>query len=482
MARLRKLTSAPWAPVSFIGFRSAAEMSRVHATIALIAFLAAADNTVVAAAAPSIAADLGLGVTATQGITVAYLLPFAALLLAAGAVVDRLGERAVLRAGLIAFGVGTVVAGAARGGEMLLAGRAVQGLAAALLVPATLSLLRTRLAPADRPRAAALWTIALAVALAAGPAVGGLVAQFAHWSWVFWGALPLVAGCLVVLPSAGPTRARRTDVVGACLAAPAMLFLTAALLDFAEGGSLAVALGVAAVLVAGLFAVRERSSAEPLLPRALLGLPVFRTALTVQLLWGLGVTGVCVVTPLAHQRILGLGPADAALPLVAVAAALIVAAPWVPRVLAAVGHGRTVAGGLVLVALGLVMVAAVNHLPLVWPRLPGLVLVGIGSAFTVPLTSLALDVVGDDQAGAASGLLSSTREFAGALGVAAVAVLAGGEVEALAAGYTDALIAAAVLQLAAAGLAVRLSRIHTVNRRNPRTADKNRGRISARLT
>ncbi|SDJ50579.1 drug resistance transporter, EmrB/QacA subfamily [Actinokineospora alba] len=457
-------------------------MSRVHATVALIAFLAAADNTVVAAAAPSIAADLGLGVTATQGITVAYLLPFAALLLAAGAVVDRLGERVVLRAGLLAFAAGTVVAGAARSVEPLLAGRVTQGLAAALLVPATLSLLRTRLAPEARPRAAALWTIALALALAAGPALGGVVAQYAHWSWVFWGALPVVACCLAVLPPAGPTRARRTDAVGAGLAALTMLLLTAALLVFAEGGAAASALTIAAVLVAALFALRERTTAAPLLPPALLRLPVFRTALVVQLLWGLGVTGVCVVTPLAHQRILGLGPADAALPLVAVAVALIVTAPWVPRVLAALGPGATVASGLVLVAAGLIMVAVVNHVPLVWPRLPGLVLVGIGSAFTVPLTTLALDVAGDDQTGAASGLLSSTREFAGALGVAAVAVLMGGRVDAFAAGYTDALIAAAVLQLAAAALAVRLSRIHTVNRRSSRAADKKDDRISARLT
>jgi MFS family permease len=456
--------------------------TRIHATIALIAFLTAADNTVVAAAAPSMAAELALGVTATQAITVAYLLPFAGLLLAAGPLVDRFGERTALRCGLIAFGAGTVLAGVAGGIEILLAARVLQGLAAALLVPATLSLVRTRLAPKDRPRAAAVWTVALALALAAGPAVGGAVAQDAHWSWVFWGTLPVIAVCLAVLPPPGPTTARATDKLGIGLAAMVMLLVTAALLAFADDGAATVPLAVAAVVAAVLFTVRERRSAAPVLVPALMGNHTFRTALLVQMLWGLGVTGVCVVTPLVHQRWLGLGPADAALPLVAVAAALIVTAPWVPRVLAVFGPARTIAGGLLLVAIGLGMIAAVNHLPLLWPRLPGLVLVGFGSAFTVPLTTLALDVAGDDLAGAASGMLSSSREFAGALGVATVAVLIGGDLAALADGYTRALIVAGALQVVAAVLAARLGRIRTAVPLFPQNFDSFSNRSGGQLT
>ncbi|CRK57471.1 transmembrane efflux protein [Alloactinosynnema sp. L-07] len=440
-------------------------LTRVHATIALIAFLTAADNTVVAAAAPSVAAEWGLGVTATQGVTVAYLLPFAGLLLAAGPIVDRFGERAVLRSGLLAFAVGTVVAASAVGYWQLVAGRVVQGAAAALLVPATLSLVRTRLAAADRARAAAVWTIALALALAAGPAIGGLVAEHLHWTWVFWGTLPVLVAASAVLPEARHAAARPTDVIGLGLAALVMLLATGALMVLADGGILAVPLGAGGVLVALWFVARERQSPAPVVPAELARDKVFRSVLVVQALWGLGVTGVCVVTPLVHQRWLGLGPADAALPLVAVAASLILTAPWVPAVLSAVGEAKAVSGGLIVVALGLVEVAAVNEIALLWPRLPGLILIGVGSAFTVPLTTLALEVAGERLAGAASGLLSAAREFAGALGVAAVAVFVGGTAGELANGYTAALVAAAVLQVGAALIAARVgetARVRTV--------------------
>jgi MFS family permease len=175
------------------------DRGRVLTTIAAIAFLTSADNSVVSAAAPSVAAEMGLGTAATQGITVAYLLPFAGLLLAAGSVVDRHGERAMLRLGLFGFASGTVLAGSARHFEVLLAGRVVQGLASAVLVPATLSLVRTRLVPDDRPKAAATWTVALASALALGPALGGFVTANVHWSWVFWGFLPPLAFAWLVL-------------------------------------------------------------------------------------------------------------------------------------------------------------------------------------------------------------------------------------------------------------------------------------------
>ncbi|SDD99344.1 MFS transporter [Actinokineospora iranica] len=438
---------------------SAPDRARVLGTIALIAFLSTADNTVVAAAAPSVAGELALGVTATQGVTVAYLLPFAGLLLAAGPVVDRFGERAALRAGLAVFAAGTVLAACARAVEPLLAGRVLQGLAAALLVPATLSLVRTRLVPADRPKGAAVWTVSLALALAAGPVVGGFVSASAHWSWVFWGVLPLLVGTWAALPGPGPrTAPRPVDRLGMALAGVTMLLVTAALLSLADGGEWSVALAVTGVVAALVFANRDRRSRTPVLPPALVGAPLFRGALLVQTLWGLGVTGITVVTPLVHQRWLGLGPAEAALPLAAVAAALILTAPWVPKAQARLGAPATVAGGLVVVGVGLAAVAAVNHLPSVGPRLPGLLLVGIGSAFTVPLTTMALDSADDRLAGAASGVLSAAREFAGALGVALVAVLIAGAADgpAMAQGYTRALLVAAALQLAAAVVAARL--------------------------
>ncbi|OLR92290.1 hypothetical protein BJP25_22305 [Actinokineospora bangkokensis] len=451
-------------------------------TIASIAFLSSADNSVVSAAAPSVAAEMGLGTAGTQAITVAYLLPFAGLMMAAGSVVDRHGERAMLRLGIFGFTVGTIVAGTARGFELLLAGRVVQGLAAAILVPATLSLVRTRLAPDDRPKAAATWTIALASALALGPALGGAVTAAVHWSWVFWGFLPFLGFSWLVVPRQGPrSTAAGTDVVSTTLAATAMLAVTGALLVLADTPEWTAPLAATAALALVGFRMRDRRSRNPVLPAVLLGNPVFRSALVIQTLWGLGVTGVTVVTPLVHQRWLGLDPATASLPLVAVALALVGTAPVVPRVLARYGPTRTVGGGMLIVAIGLVLVAAVNGSTEVLPRLPGLVLIGFGSAFTVPLTTTALDVVDDSMAGVASGILSAAREFAGALGVAVTTALIGAVADgpALATGYTRTLLAAAALQVVAVLLSPRLtpylSPRHKSNQRSAPAAGKRDG-------
>ncbi|GGS60913.1 MFS transporter [Actinokineospora fastidiosa] len=451
--------------------RGLSARGRVFATAGGVAFLTAADNTVVAAAAPSIGGDLGLGLAATQAITAAYLVPFAGLLLSAGAFVDRVGERRALRLGLFGFAAGTVLAalGARFGVGVLLGGRAAQGAAAALLVPAALGVIRTRLSDHDRPKGAALWAVCLAAALAGGPALGGLTAEHLHWTWVFWGFLPIVALGVAVLPEpAPPPRPGRVGVLGGGLAAAAMALLTGGLLVLADGHAVAgplVALGLAA---AAAFAVRERHA--PILPRELLASRTVRVTVVAQALWGLGVTGVSVVTPLVHQRWLGLGPAEAALPLAAVAGALILAAPFVPRLSRAHGQAAVAAGGLAVVAAGLVAIAAVDHIPLLWPRMPGLVLIGIGSAATVPLTTLALDAAGERAAGAVSGLLGAAREFAGALGVALIAlVVAAAD---LVSGYTWALAAAAAGQLAAAALVWTLCPLDKPSRNSAHQADK----------
>ncbi|NBH09433.1 MFS transporter, partial [Amycolatopsis sp. SID8362] len=152
----------------------------------------------------------------------------------------------------------------------------------------------------------------------------------------------------------------------------------------------------------------------------LTGNRVFTGSLGLQLLWGLGISGIFFFTPLLHQEFLGLGPVGAGLPLVLVAVAVIAATPLVPRAVARHGPLRTVAGGLAVVGAGLLALAAVNRIPDVWPRVPGLVLIGAGSAFTVPMTSHALDVVAERHSGTASGLLTAARELSSALGVALI--------------------------------------------------------------
>lgn len=442
---------------------------RTLTVLALGAFVTTLDNTIVAAGAPSIARDLGLDLGALQWVALGYMLPFAGLLPVAGALVDRWGRRRTLAAALLAFGAGAAAGGLAGTLWLLVAARVLQGVAAAFLVPGLLSLLRTNLDARGRTLGAAVWTACLAAALALGPALGGVLSAYLGWGWIFFVNLPFVAAMLVLLPStvppgrAGGTRAPPLGAMAAVTAG--LVLLTAALAE----PRLAQPLAAAGVLLGAGFVVRERRARERLIPAALTGNRVFTGSLGLQLLWGLGISGIFFFTPLLHQEFLGLGPVGAGLPLVLVAVAVVAATPLVPVAAARAGPHRTVAAGLAVVGAGLLALAAVNHLPQLWPRAPGMVLIGAGSAFTVPMTSHALDVVAERYSGTASGLLTAARELSSALGVALIGVVlssvraarldsgapAGA---ALAGGYTAGLLTAAGLTFAGALLATRVLR------------------------
>ncbi|MGW3962683.1 MFS transporter [Amycolatopsis sp. NPDC005003] len=440
---------------------------RTLAVLALGAFVTTLDNTIVAAGAPSVARDLALDVGALQWIALGYMLPFAGLLPVAGALVDRWGRRPVLTGALLAFGAGAAAGGLAGSAWLLVTARVLQGLAAAFLVPGLLSLLRTNLDARGRTLGAAVWTACLAAALALGPALGGVLSEYCGWGWIFFVNLPFVAAMLVLLPSTVPPgrdEGTRAPPVSAMVLVTASLVLVTTAL--AEPG-LRVPLLAAGAAAGVAFLVRERRARARLVPPALTGNRVFVGSLGLQLLWGLGISGIFFFTPLLHQEFLGLGPAGAGLPLVLVAAAVVAATPLVPAAAARHGPLRTVAAGLVVVGAGLLALAAVNHVPTLWPRLPGMVLIGAGAAFTVPMTSHALDVVAPRYSGTASGLLTAARELSSALGVALIgAVLTSVRAvrldagvpagAALAGGYTAGLLTAAGLTFAGALLAVRV--------------------------
>ncbi|WP_439379279.1 MFS transporter [Amycolatopsis lexingtonensis] len=448
--------------------------------LALGAFVTTLDNTIVAAGAPSIGRDLALDLGALQWIALGYMLPFAGLLPAGGALVDRWGPRRTLTAALLAFGSGAAAGGLAGSLWLLVAARVLQGVAAAFLVPGLLSLLRTNLDARGRTLGAAVWTACLAAALALGPALGGILSASLGWAWIFFVNLPFVAAMLVLLPATtapgrtgGPTRA--PPLTAMVLVTTSLVLLTTALAEPRFALPLLAAGAVAGVV----FAVRERRARNRLVPAALTRNRVFTGSLGLQLLWGLGISGVFFFTPLLHQEFLGLGPVGAGLPLVLVAVAVIAATPLVPRAVARHGPLRTVAAGLAVVGAGLLALAAVNRIPEIWPRVPGLVLIGAGSAFTVPMTSHALDVVAERYSGTASGLLTAARELSSALGVAligavltavrAVRLGAGAAPPvALAGGYTAGLLAAAALTFAGALLAVRVAKTRSADTSSPR--------------
>jgi MFS family permease len=418
--------------------------------IALVAFVTAMDNTIVVAAAPTIGRELGLTVTVLQWLSIAYLLPYAGLLLLAGTLVDRFGERRALLVGLACFGAFAVLAGIAGNAALLIAARVGQGCAAALVVPATMSLVRTRLPRSARATGAAIWTAALASALALGPWLGGVLAEYAGWRWIFAAVLPFVVPAFFLAPRdmAGGDATVRVRPAPAIWVTAGLVLVTGAVVlhGVPAAGAAPLLLGVTGVAALWAFARLERHAAAPLVPRRLVADRTFVLVNVVAALWGVGIGGVVFFTPLHYQDELGLSPQAAALPLVLVAVALIVTAPLVPRALRQLGPQWTIAVGLALVATGLAWLAAVDHLPGLGPRLGGLLVLGVGSACTTPLTALALDRADASVAGAASGVLTASRELAGALGVALFGLTL------TLAGYRAGLLAAALLQFAGAGL------------------------------
>lgn len=437
--------------------------------IGLVAFVTTLDNNIVAAAAPSIQRSLRMNLTALQWLSLAYMLSFAGLLLVAGTLIDRWGRRRTLSGGLLLFGIASVVAGFATSLAPLLVARTTQGSAAALMVPATLSLLRTNLDARGRTRGAATWTAALATALAIGPLVGGALSEYLGWGWIFFLNIPFVLVALSITMIHVRDQSRRSteriDLAGLATVTVAGLALVLAIVGrpSVRGFDLTAPLLLLSLLALLCFAATQRRATNPTVPPTLIRERMFASGLVALLLWGLGISGIFFFTPLLHQEFLGLDPTKAGVPLTIVAGALVLATPLVEPAVRLLGDRTAVGVGLLVVAAGLLAVAEVNANPAVPPRVPGLILIGLGSAFTVPLTSSTLDSIPARYSGIASGLLTVSRELASALGVALVGALltwqrgialsngvAAGP--ALARGYTAGLILAAALQVLAAVL------------------------------
>ncbi|MDI6104571.1 MFS transporter [Actinoplanes sp. NEAU-A12] len=411
----------------------------VLAVVVATAFLTMLDNTVVTVAAPSIARDLGVGLAALEWVATGYMLPYAGLLLAGGRLTDRYGTRRMLLAGLGVFTAASLAAGLTGQLIGLLVARAVQGAGAALLVPATLAAVAAA-GDRERLRGAAAWTVSGAVALAAGPVVGGLLSEHLHWSWIFLLNVPAGLAALVTVWCAVPAGIRRHGVTlglpGVCTATFALTAVTFAL---TSGAGYAVA---AAVAGAAVFVLVERRSRDPLLGAGLFAARAYRGGVAVQVLWGLGVNGVFFYTAMYLQDVRGFRPAAAGLAFLPVAAAVALGAPLAPALVRRLGVRRTVTAGLLVVGAGIGVVAVGSaDTPVL---LAALAAVGFGSALTVPLAAVVLAAAPPDRAGMAGGVFAVARELSGVLGIAGVGVVVITRGD-LAGGYRLGLIAAAVL-------------------------------------
>ncbi|HEY1819049.1 MAG TPA: MFS transporter [Trebonia sp.] len=414
--------------------------------VSLATLMTYLDNNVINVALPTIQHSLGVSVSGLEWIVSSYLLVLGGLLLVGGRIADVFGRRRMFFVGLVIFTFSSLAAGLAGSGGVLIAARSVQGLGGALLMPTTLAIIAaTFTSTKERTAAIGIWGAVGALGLALGPVIGGLVSQHFHWGWIFLINVPIgVVTAAIAIPSISESHGRtgagaRLDIPGLISSAVALFALTYALIEGSDKGwtsSLIVASFAVAAVAAGVFLAIEARSEQPMVP-----LPIFRSAafsggLGTMMIWSFGVLGIYFFTSLYLQRILGFSPTKAGLAFVPMALCLAVAAILSARVTAMLGAHRTVALGMAVMAVGLLLFVRIGASATFGALLPGFVLFGLGAGLmNVPLTNTIVEGAPATQSGIASALLNASREVASVLGITVVgAVLSSSENSALRSG------------------------------------------------
>jgi MFS transporter, DHA2 family, methylenomycin A resistance protein len=395
-------------------------------------FLVLLDVTIVNVALPTIGRRLHPGISGLQWVVDGYALALAGLMLSAGTVGDLHGHKRVVLGGLTVFGIASLGCGLASSAGMLITCRVVQGLGAAFMLPGTLALIANAY-PDERERARAIgvWAGVGSCALPAGPLLGGLLVQGPGWRWVFLLNVPLVAAALpaaaqVVTESRTRTD-RRLDLPGAALGALALIGATFAFISAGHGGSVVpvvISAGCAVAAAAG-FMVAERRARDPLIPLGLLRRPAFVTANGVAGAMNLATLGLLFVVTLYLQDVRHDRALVAGIVLLPLFAPLSVLAPVGGRIVARTGPRMPMLGGLVVAAIGVGLLtlsgAGTGYLAL----LPAVLLWGVGLAFLTPaVVSAAVSAVPAGRAGLGSAVNNTTRQAAGAIGIAAFGAIA----------------------------------------------------------
>jgi DHA2 family methylenomycin A resistance protein-like MFS transporter len=424
-------------------------------------FVVTLDATIVNVVLPSIRADLGGGVTGMQWVVDGYTLTFAVLLLTAGSLTDRLGARHALIAGVVGFAAASAACGAAPSIAVLVAARVAQGAAAAMIMPASMALIRQAFPdPVERGRALGAWATGGALASTSGPLLGGALTEI-DWRWVFFINLP-VAAIAVALLRRVPTSDRRQaplDRAGQIAAAVAMAGLTFGAIEAGTKGLRSPVVIVALVLAvvgALAFARIESRVAHPMLPLSLLHIRAVPVCMLAGFAFMVGFFGLPFIASLYLQEMRGLSAlATGAMFLPMVLAGLILSPP-APRIFERLGRRTTLVGGLGMLTAGLVAMAFLPTGVPLWVYSAAMVLVGVtGPLITPPASALLLDAVPAHQAGTASGVFNTARQVGGALGVAVFGGLLAHR-DSFTAGMTQSFLIAAAVTATAAVVATRL--------------------------
>jgi EmrB/QacA subfamily drug resistance transporter len=463
------------------GLQRGTSLPLVLALTSISFFMVSLDALVVVTALPAIHASIGGSIATLEWAVNAYSLTFAAGIITAAALGDRLGHRRVYVAGLLAFTVASAACALAPNSGLLIAARAVQGLGSAAVTPLALTILAKAFPAQRRGTIVGIWGGIGGLAVAGGPLVGGAVVQGLDWHWIFWINVPIglaaVVGSALFLPSDRGT-ATRLDLPAVPLIAGGAAAVAWALVR--AGGSgwgdprAIAAFVIGAALLAG-FVLRERRAAEPMLPLRLLRVRAFTAANLTGFCMSGAIFSAAFLTAQYFQLGLGYSPLATGLRLLPWTATPMVVAPLAGALADRIGTRPLLVTGLILQAGGLAWVASLasasgqaggGYGRFVVP----LVIAGIGVSMALPtVPTAALGAVDPADVGRASGVSNTLQRFGAAFGIALVtAVFAAnghlGSVASFTSGYRPAMLVSAAISLLGAGTAV------AIGRRQPVTA------------
>ncbi|WP_066951595.1 MFS transporter [Microtetraspora fusca] len=395
-------------------------------------FMLIVDTVVVIVALPTIQAEFGLDPAVAQWTVTAYVLAYGGFMITAGRIADLFGAKRTLLAGLALFTIASAACALAPGGAVLFAARALQGLGAALVSPAALTLVTTSFAEGDaRNRALGFWGAIGSAGAVAANLLGGVLTDLGGWRWVFLVNVPVgllvLAAVTRLVRSDTPRRHGRVDVIGACLLTGTTVLLTAGVTQAAHGwgGAVAVCLLVSGVLLA-VFVRVETRAAEPMVRLSLLRDPNVGYGNLLVVL-NAGAAMVASMFSMQYmQGVLGMGPMAAGLGSLPVTVAILIVASRTGALVARFGVLRLLAASAVLLAFGTGLLSTVAVGGGYWTHvLPGLLISGIGAGLSyAPAMIVATTGISHGDQGLASGLVNTSMQLGGALGLAVFTAVA----------------------------------------------------------
>jgi EmrB/QacA subfamily drug resistance transporter len=404
------------------------------ALLCVVQFMVVLDIAIVNVALPSIKLDLGFSQGDLQWVISAYALVFGGFLLLGGRAADMLGRRRVFLVGIVVFTTASLLAGLAWSESSLIAARALQGLGAAVITPAALSILSTTF-PEGRERNIALgaWGAVGGFGAVAGVLLGGVLTDALSWEWIFFVNVPVgIAGFILaplLLVESRDARVKHFDVPGAVLVTGGLSGLVLAITEAGRHGwsstEAIVMFAVSALLLAG-FVAWELRHADPLMRFGILRTRTVSGANVAGFIMGTAMFSMFLMLTLYMQQVLGYSPMKTGVAYLAVAGTAIVWSAVAAQLVTRVGVKPVLVIGMAMLTTGLVFFTQVSvDGTYVRDLLPGFLVIGVGIGFSfVPISIAALAGVRPAEAGLASGLINTSQQIGGALGIAVLSTIA----------------------------------------------------------